>query len=146
MESLVIFLYGITNVWMERFGAAAGSPFTIKQMQHVGIAVSDLLGVVQCVSFTHLHSKAMFWFAGFLGLAIESHRIRSWLAAPALERSRTPGTPTDQPPSYVASFNPFPALVIGTTGAIMSAHHQTYLFQVVLTSVTPILVCLTHLR
>ncbi len=35
-----------------------------------------------------------------------------------------------EPPSYIASFNPFPALVIGVTGAAMSAHAQTYVFQV----------------
>jgi hypothetical protein len=26
--------------------------------------------------------------------------------------------------------NPIPALIIGITGAAMSAHHQTYVFQV----------------
>src|SRR6202008_4237373 len=35
-----------------------------------------------------------------------------------------------EPASYTGSFNPFPALVIGVTGAAMSAHFQTYLFQV----------------
>lgn len=35
-----------------------------------------------------------------------------------------------EPPSYIASFNPFPALVIGVTGAAMSAHAQAYVFQV----------------
>jgi hypothetical protein len=39
VESLVIFTYGITNVWMERFGAHAGDPFTTKQLQHISIAV-----------------------------------------------------------------------------------------------------------
>jgi hypothetical protein len=40
VESLVIFLYGITNTWMERFGANPGDPFTTKQIQHISIAVS----------------------------------------------------------------------------------------------------------
>ena len=39
VESLVIFTYGITNTWMERFGAHPGDPFTTKQIQHIGIAV-----------------------------------------------------------------------------------------------------------
>lgn len=39
VESLVIFIYGITNTWMERFGAKAGDPYTTKQIQHIGIAV-----------------------------------------------------------------------------------------------------------
>lgn len=34
-----------------------------------------------------------------------------------------------EPLSYIGSFNPFPALVIGVTGAAMAAHAQTYLFQ-----------------
>lgn len=39
VESFVIFLYGITNTWMERFGAHPGDPYTTKQIQHIGIAV-----------------------------------------------------------------------------------------------------------
>ena len=38
--------------------------------------------------------------------------------------------PVPPPPSYAVSFNPFPALVIGVTGAAMSTHYQTYLFSV----------------
>lgn len=40
VESLVIFLYGISNTWMERFGAKAGDPYTTRQLQHISIAVS----------------------------------------------------------------------------------------------------------
>ncbi|KAI0663195.1 hypothetical protein C8Q70DRAFT_931144 [Cubamyces menziesii] len=114
VESLVIFLYGISNTWMERFGANPGDPYTTKQMQHISIAV-------------------MFWFAGLVGMGIESKRIRRWLAAGAT--SAVPPSSRSQeavaePPSYVGSFNPFPALCIGITGAAMSAHFQTYLFQV----------------
>lgn len=39
VESFVIFLYGATNTWMERFGAKHGDPFTTKQIQHISIAV-----------------------------------------------------------------------------------------------------------
>ena len=39
VESFVIFLYGATNTWMERFGAKAGDPFTTKEIQHISIAV-----------------------------------------------------------------------------------------------------------
>lgn len=121
VECFVIFLYGASNTWMERFGAAPGSPFTTKQMQHISIAV-------------------MFWFAGLIGMGIESKRIRRWLAASATAAvtpaSASPSTKSRheeaiaEPPSYRASFNPFPALCIGITGAAMSAHFQTYLFQV----------------
>ena len=40
VESSVIFLYGISNTWMERFGAKAGDPYTTRQIQHISIAVS----------------------------------------------------------------------------------------------------------
>jgi len=112
-ESLVIFTYGATNMWMERFGASPGDPFTTKQIQHIGIAV-------------------MFCFAGLIGMGIESKRIRKWLAASTFASIGSPLTQdaVAEPPSYSASFNPFPALVIGVTGAAMAAHAQTYLFQV----------------
>ncbi|KAI6152040.1 hypothetical protein BKA82DRAFT_4106382 [Pisolithus tinctorius] len=112
VESTVIFLYGISNTWMERFGAHPGDPYTTKQVQHISIAV-------------------MFWFAGLVGMGMESRRIRKWLAASAasaLGPARSGSI--SKPPSYRGSFNPFPALVIGVTGAAMSAHAQTYLFQV----------------
>lgn len=110
VESLVIFIYGCTNVWMERFGVAPGSPFSTRQLQHISIA-------------------AMFWFAGMLGMALESTAFRNWLASSAKSVIK-PDHQVNQPPSYAGSFNPFPALVIGVTGAAMSAHHQAYVFQV----------------
>lgn len=99
---------------MERFGADHGDPYTTKQIQHISIAV-------------------MFWFAGLVGMALESRRLRRWLAAIATassKGSRRNGGAVAEPASYGGSFNPFPALVIGVTGVAMSAHFQTYLFQV----------------
>ena len=120
---------------MERFGAHPGDPYTTKQVQHISIAV-------------------MFWFAGLVGMGIESKRIRRWLASgataavPASCRSQEA---VAEPPSYIASFNPFPAVCIGITGAAMSAHFQTYLFQVqihalwgYLLSAFAVLRCLTY--
>jgi len=114
VECFVIFVYGSTNTWMERFGANPGDPYTTKQIQHISIAV-------------------MFWFAGLIGMGIESRRVRNWLAASALAALRPTTGPQEtvaEPPSYISSFNPFPALVIGVTGLAMSAHFQKYLFQV----------------
>ncbi|KAH8106084.1 hypothetical protein BXZ70DRAFT_918164 [Cristinia sonorae] len=113
VESAVIFTYGITNTWMERFGVKAGDPYTTKQVQHISIAV-------------------MYWFAGLIGMAIESKRVRRWLASgataavPSASRSQEA---VAEPPSYIASFNPFPAVCIGITGAAMAAHAQAYVFQ-----------------
>jgi len=114
VESTVIFLYGATNTWMERFGAKTGDPFTTKQIQHISIAV-------------------MFCFAGLVGMGIESRRVRKWLGHsvfPISQSSNSPQEAIEEPQSYRGSFNPFPGLVIGVTGAAMSAHAQTYLFQV----------------
>jgi hypothetical protein len=112
VESAAIFLYGITNTWMERFGIKAGDPYTTKQVQHISIAV-------------------MFWFAGLVGMGLESRRVRRWLGVAskaALGPERSSNVP--EPASYRFSLNPFPALVIGVTGAAMSAHAQSYVFQV----------------
>ena len=76
--------------------------------------------------------QVMFWFAGLVGLALESKTVRKLMAAStiaALPPSAS-GEIIVEPPSYSASFNPFPALVIGVTGVAMSAHFQPYLFQV----------------
>jgi hypothetical protein len=75
----------------------------------------------------------MFWFGGILGMALESTTVRDWLGSSIMtfNNSRVLSRETvSVPPSYVASFNPFPAMVIGVTGAAMAAHSQTYLFQV----------------
>ncbi|KDR83576.1 hypothetical protein GALMADRAFT_205521 [Galerina marginata CBS 339.88] len=121
VESFVIFLYGATNTWMERFGANPGDPFTTKEIQHISIAVS-------------IRELVMFCFAGLIGMAIESKRVRKWLAASTFPASRHPSDVPQkaivEPVSYIGSYNPFPALVIGVTGAAMAAHAQTYLFQV----------------
>ncbi|KAH9951852.1 hypothetical protein B0H21DRAFT_194621 [Amylocystis lapponica] len=134
-ESLVIFVYGASNTWMERFGVESGSPYTTKQVQHISIAV-------------------MFWFAGALGMGIESKRVRRWLASGSTAAISAAGRSQEavaEPPSYIASFNPFPAFCIGVTGAAMSAHFQPYLFAVqihmlwgYLLSAFAVLRCLTY--
>ncbi|KAG6378866.1 hypothetical protein JVT61DRAFT_13146 [Boletus reticuloceps] len=137
VESTVIFLYGISNTWMERFGAKPGDPYTTKQVQHISIAVRRIVSLSTLPNVHRL--KVMFWFAGLVGMGMESRRVRRWLAASAtasLGLART--TSITEPPSYRASFNPFPALVIGVTGAAMSAHAQAYVFQVSPVVVIPV--------
>lgn len=130
VESTVIFLYGITNTWMERFGAKPGDPYTTKQVQHISIAVRRIAAALSSLPNVH-RFKVMFWFAGLVGMGMESRRVRRWLAASAKAAlgSAQPSSIVE-PPSYRTSFNPFPALVIGVTGAAMSAHAQAYVFQV----------------
>ncbi|KAG8929418.1 hypothetical protein FRC01_004355 [Tulasnella sp. 417] len=112
VESSVIFVYGATNTWMERFGAEPGSPYTAKQIQHISIAV-------------------MYFFGGAIGIALEL----GWLTKGAKNKEvkkrwhEERGEEMDVQP-YRSSYNPFAALCIGVTGIAMAAHHQTYLFQV----------------
>ncbi|UZJ55073.1 hypothetical protein CBS101457_004393 [Exobasidium rhododendri] len=123
VECFVIFFYGSTNMWMERFGAAPGDAYTVKQVQHISIAV-------------------MFCFAGLMGLILETKSIKKLLAISVVLRQTTVNEEDATvggvealalpalPPSYNFSFNPFPALVIGVTGVAMAAHHQDYLYEV----------------
>lgn len=119
---------------MERFGANPGDPFTTKQIQHISIAVRPHRRKLTVKAPLIPRSfQVMFWFAGLLGMGIESKTIRRWLSSSSLSRSNPSGIPREtirEPPSYLASFNPFPALVIGVTGSAMAAHVQTYVFQV----------------
>ena len=81
----------------------------------------------------------MFAFAGLVGMGIENKRIRKWLAYSTFASttaSEMPQEAVEEPTSYLASFNPFPALVIGVTGAAMAAHAQTYLFQVMQSNIS----------
>ncbi|PVG02133.1 hypothetical protein CPB86DRAFT_780552 [Serendipita vermifera] len=157
VESLVIFTYGFTQQFMERFGKNPGDPYTAKDIEHISIAV-------------------MFWGGGLVGMAVESPKIRGWIfgeeeevapkeedtglsspkgrASPhtrkgsdihhhhphhqhhpsntTLVHHYQPSQPQQSQPRTVSpkASNPLPALVIGVTGLAMSAHHQTYLFQV----------------
>ncbi|OCF57532.1 cytoplasmic protein [Kwoniella mangroviensis CBS 10435] len=107
IECAVIFTYGITNTWMERFGSNPSDPYTVKQVQHISIAV-------------------MFWFAGLSGILLESRWVRKVMGSFISGGRRD----VHEPPTYAFSYNPLPALVIGVTGLAMAAHHQEYVFQV----------------
>ena len=132
IECCIIFVYGITNTWMERFGAHPGDPYSVKQVQHISIAV-------------------MFWFAGLTGILLESKAMRRVLSSMIGRRGEV-----DEPPSYAFSFNPLPGLVIAVvskglcvmesllkhiyqTGLTMAAHHQDYVYQVSIHSLWGIL-------
>ncbi|WFD03666.1 hypothetical protein MOBT1_002359 [Malassezia obtusa] len=122
VECFVIFLYGASNTWLERLGAEAGDPYTVKQVQHISIAV-------------------MFWFVGLVGMGLESVSLRTLIARAVVQMHPAAAAPGREagddvvaaqtpPPSYAGSFNPFPALVIGVTGVAMAAHHQDYVYEV----------------
>ncbi|KAF1806813.1 hypothetical protein V8B55DRAFT_1459886 [Mucor lusitanicus] len=121
IECSLIFFYGITNTWMEHFGQ--DDAWTHKDLEHASLAF-------------------MFWWAGLLGILIESRTVRR-----VLEKSM-PRTPYDDDDDECAvdstrkqhgskrskkqepqvNFNPIPALTILMTGLSLGNHHQDTLY------------------
>lgn len=86
-ESFIIFLYGATNTWMERFGANPGDPFTTKQIQHISIAVSCLLRV--CKAFlTRIFIRSCLLLLDLLAWASKINASANGLLTPLLLRQR----------------------------------------------------------
>lgn len=113
VESFLIFLYGISNVWLEHL-AAWGSIWSPEDYEHVSITILFLGG-------------------GLLGMLIESTRIRDSLSANILliqEEHAQHSTGTEEeagwkaPNHYNVSLNPLPGLVILLLGLMMNSHTQ----------------------
>lgn len=94
-ESLLIFIYGITNVFMEHLGNEDGV-WSHKDIQHASIAF-------------------MFIGGGLSGLVMESEFVRKSIAA---------GFGVEPEKRSYYSFNPMPAFTVFWTGALMSRHEQ----------------------
>ncbi|KAE8140479.1 hypothetical protein BDV38DRAFT_279980 [Aspergillus pseudotamarii] len=106
VESFVIWLYGVTNVFLEHL-AGWGEEWTANDLQHVSISI-------------------MFFGGGLVGMLFESRRIRDALNNSVL-RPPTYESDTDnwQPPkSQGVPLNPMPALIILLLGMMMGSHHQ----------------------
>lgn len=105
-ESFVIWLYGVTNVFLEHL-AAWGGAWTAQDLEHVSISV-------------------MFFGGGLLGMIVESRKMRDLLNYTVTSSKDV--HPTDdqwqQPRQYPFSMNPMPALIIMLLGKMMSSHHQ----------------------
>jgi hypothetical protein len=97
IESCLIFVYGITNTWMEHFGQ--DSAWTHKDLEHASLAF-------------------MWWWCGLIGILVESRALRRLLERTILTHTQT----TVQKEGY--SLNPFPALTVLMTGISMGNHHQ----------------------
>lgn len=94
VSSMIIFIYGCANVFLEHL-AGWGGAWSHGDLQHVSIAF-------------------MFFGGGLLGMLFESRRIRSFLSNASSPEETTPGL----------SFNPMPSIVIFLLGILMSQHHQ----------------------
>lgn len=116
-ESFVIFLYGVTNVWLEHLGAWGGS-WNPEDFQHVSITV-------------------LFAGGGLLGMLIESRRVRELLQTNlwqlrdkaeyvdvAAMMTSTEEERWKEPGHASVPLNPMPALVILLLGIMMSSHTQ----------------------
>ncbi|PYI11570.1 integral membrane protein [Aspergillus sclerotiicarbonarius CBS 121057] len=111
VESFVIFLYGITNVFLEHL-AGWGGAWTATDLEHVSISI-------------------MFFGGGLCGMLFESKRVRGWLNSTVLQypSHMSAHTSTDTawqlPDTQGVSLNPMPALIILLLGMMMGSHHQT---------------------
>ena len=105
-ESFVIFLYGVTNVFLEHL-SNAGKAWSPTDLEHASISV-------------------LFFGGGLAGMLFESTCIRDWLNNTVL-LAPAHGTSDEGwrlPRSQGVSLNPMPALVIMLLGMMMGSHHQ----------------------
>ncbi|KAI8078992.1 uncharacterized protein B0P05DRAFT_587224 [Gilbertella persicaria] len=96
IECSLIFIYGITNTWMEHFGQ--DSRWTHKDLEHASLAF-------------------MWWWCGLIGILVESRALRRLLERTVLQTNNL-----DKKDGY--SLNPFPAITVLMTGVSMGNHHQ----------------------
>ena len=106
IESLVIFLYGASNVFLEHL-AAWGHAWSAQDLEHVSITI-------------------MFFGGGLCGMLIESTRIRDLLNTAILisPAAKSNEELSNAPKTYRFSMNPFPGLIILLLGLMMSSHQQ----------------------
>ncbi|KAL1849801.1 hypothetical protein Plec18170_007322 [Paecilomyces lecythidis] len=106
VESFVIWLYGVTNVFLEHL-AGRGKPWSARDLQHVSISI-------------------MFFGGGLVGMLFESRRLRDAVNNTLRRLSPYESDNEDwQPPkSQGVPLNPMPALIILLLGMIMGSHHQ----------------------
>ncbi|KAH6127048.1 hypothetical protein HBI64_131430 [Parastagonospora nodorum] len=104
-ESFVIWLYGVTNVFLEHL-AAWGNEWTAQDLEHVSISI-------------------IFFGGGLLGMIVESTKMRELLNSAIISWQSNAHDEAWQPPrQYRFSMNPLPALIIMLLGKMMSSHHQ----------------------
>jgi hypothetical protein len=105
-ESFVIFLYGVTNVFLEHL-SNAGQAWSATDLEHVSISV-------------------LFFGGGLAGMLFESTCIRDWLNNTVLQRPAHGSSDEgwQMPKSQGVSLNPMPPLIILLLGMMMGSHHQ----------------------
>lgn len=124
-ESFVIWLYGITNIFLEHL-AAWGDVWTAQDLEHVSISIMFSGGGLVSCSLVDCPSESanMFWQ---LGMIVESTKVRQLLNTAVVSSqavSRDDEKTWLPPRQYDISMNPLPALIIMLLGKMMSSHHQ----------------------
>ncbi|KAF1824996.1 uncharacterized protein K489DRAFT_315317 [Dissoconium aciculare CBS 342.82] len=116
VESFVIWLYGVSNVFLERLGSDDSS-WSPQQLEHVSITV-------------------LFFGGGLFGMMIESSWAKELMSATVFhQKDRSAEREQwEQPHSYRVSMNPMPALTIMLLGMMMSSHHQASMVSTMLHS------------
>jgi hypothetical protein len=137
VESFVIWLYGVSNVFLERLGSNDDG-WSPQQFEHVSITVlffgGGLFGMMIESSWAKDLMSATIYHQKVQG---ESSTMRGGLsqfsAVPNILRSSEEGQ-WEQPKSYRVSMNPMPALTIMLLGMMMSSHHQASMVSTMLHS------------
>lgn len=108
-ESLLIFIYGCMNGFLEHLGSTDGK-WSVGDLEHVAISV-------------------MFFGGGLCGMLIESKRVRNLLNSAFISSTNGEGLYQAlethyEPRTYGFSTNPMPAIIILLLGTMMSSHTQ----------------------
>lgn len=109
VESLLIFIYGTSNVFLERLANEDGV-WNHKDLQHASIAF-------------------MFIGGGLCGLILESSAIRRLLAGVVSSNNDAEDHPQQDRAQRIRNrmtINPFPAFIVFWTGILMSQHEQEF--------------------
>ncbi|OQU98600.1 hypothetical protein CLAIMM_04358 [Cladophialophora immunda] len=103
LECLLIFIYGITNVFLEHI-AGWGEAWTAQDLEHVAISL-------------------LFIGGGLCGMMVESRDVWALSKNQILEHPLTLNEKQNLIPGY--STNPVPAMIIFLLGTILGGHHQS---------------------
>jgi hypothetical protein len=121
VECFIIFLYGITNVFLEHL-SGWGEAWVPQDLEHVAISLLFISGGLVCDPGELRIGKMLTHFQ--CGLMVESKALLR------LAKAYPEGLPQDgesskhlQPQSGM-SINPIPAMIIFLLGMILGGHHQ----------------------
>lgn len=121
VECFVIFLYGITNVFLEHL-SAWGEAWVPQDLEHVGISLlfigGGLVGDPGELTIEQILTHIQ------CGLMVESKALRRLVEAYPEALPYDGGSSKHLQPKRGISINPIPAMIIFLLGMILGGHHQ----------------------